>query len=667
MKKKIVYIAPHLSTGGLPQYLFKQIESMVNDFDVYCIEWDNVTGGVLVVQRNRIQNILKDKLITLGQTKDELFAVLGRIQPDVIHLQEIPEMFMPEDVADKLYSLTRPYVIIETSHDSSYDVDQKRYFPDKFLMVSNYQVDAYKKLGVPVDLVEYPIELKTRTKTREEALRDLGLDPNLKHVINVGLFTPRKNQAEVVEYARQLVNYPIQFHFIGNQADNFKHYWEPLMQNFPNNCKWWGERSDVDKFYEAADLFLFTSKGNSHDKETMPLVIREALSWKTPSLIYNLPVYMGYFDKYNTIEYLKDDIRLNVYRIAEKLLRDAPPEFIIEIPVNLSTTIPSPKFTSNWDLDTQTIHYSTDIQVDYPILASLKEYKSDAVLWSTVLNTMSPNVDYWMIPISKEYLDYSKDPNFTGVKLCMYDNRTGQQLYEMPFVSKFVDIPTVTLSNHAPYRMNYMEFYIDKKYERWIGKPYGLVIDVGANIGVFTKYMLDNEYANHVVSIECGQLALEDLQKNFKRNPWVTIIPKALHYKNEQITFYQSDANSLISSILSPSQLTHHNAGKSGDNAYSVDSITLGDLAQQYNTIDLLKMDIEGAEYDIILNTDAAVFTNIKNIFIECHFFENNYQHKYDSMLARLRVLGYTVEEYTPNQSTYAGTSECIFATKYSL
>jgi FkbM family methyltransferase len=312
----------------MPQYLVKQIETIKEDVEVYCIEWDNVTGGVLVVQRNKMVNLLGDRLITLGEPREHLFALLDRINPDVVHLQEIPELFMPTGIADRLYNTDRSYTIIETSHDSSYNVQNKMFLPDKFLMVSQYQIDRYKVLDIPIDLVEYPIENKIRTKTREQALRDLGLNPNLKHVINVGLFTPRKNQAEVIEYARMLQNYPIQFHFIGNQADNFKHYWEPLMQNFPSNCKWWNERSDVDNFYEAADLFLFTSRGNDHDKETMPLVIREALSWKTPSMIYNLPVYMGYFDKYETIEYLSEDAQRNAYRIAEKLMMERPPERI---------------------------------------------------------------------------------------------------------------------------------------------------------------------------------------------------------------------------------------------------------------------------------------------------------------------------------------------------
>ena len=317
MKKTLVFIAPHLSTGGLPQYLFKAIEAIHTDMNVYCIEWENITGGVFVVQRNRIQQLLGKNLMTLPADKHELFNILQTINPDIIHLQEIPELFMPNDIADRLYSSDRKYVLIETSHTSTYNVQNKRYLPDKFLMVTEYQTQAYETLSVPCDVVEYPIEHKIRNYSREEALQKLKLDPTYKHVINVGLFTPGKNQKEIIEYAKLLSAYPIQFHFIGNQAINFKSYWAPLMQEFPNNCKWWGERDDVDAFYEAADLFLFTSK-----LEAMPLVVREALSWKIPTLMYNLPVYLGYFDTYDTITYLTDDIQYNATRIKEKLVGD---------------------------------------------------------------------------------------------------------------------------------------------------------------------------------------------------------------------------------------------------------------------------------------------------------------------------------------------------------
>lgn len=657
MKNKIVFVAPHLSTGGMPQYLVKQIELIKDDCEVYCIEWGNVTGGVLVVQRNKMVNLLGDRLITLGEDKNELFDVIKRLQPDVIHLQEIPELFMPNDIADKLYSHDRNYILIETSHDSGYDTNNKIYLPDKFLMVSQYQVNNYKQFDIPCDVVEYPIENKIRTKTREQALRDLGLDPNIKHVINVGLFTPRKNQAEIIEYARMLQNYPIQFHFIGNQADNFKFYWEPLMKDFPPNCKWWNERSDVDSFYEAADLFLFTSRGNVSDMETMPLVIRESLGWKVPSLIYNLPVYMGYFDKYETIEYLTEDLQKNAYKIAEKLCSD----MTIQPKIEMKETY---KFNSRWSLAEQQIYYSVDQPINFPILISLKEYKSDAVLWSSVMPSMPPYIEFWMRPVDKHIHSYEHDPHCAGVTLGIYNNETGEQLYEHPYVHQFVNIPTITLSDSVPYAFNYLEYFVHQKYGKWLNHPYKTVVDAGANVGVFSSYMLLNDYATKIVAIECDKKALKDLQKNFKHNTTVTVLPKALSASPEPITFYHSPDNPVISSTLSPDKLESHLAGVKGNVAETVETITIEQLIKTYGDIDLLKIDVEGAEYDIILNADPSLFNRINNIFLECHFFEKDYKQKYTTVLNKIRMMGYTVEEFKPNQSDEAGKSECIFAKK---
>lgn len=657
MKKTLVFIAPHLSTGGLPQYLFKAIEAIHSDINVYCIEWENITGGVFVVQRNRIQQLLGKNLITLPTDKHELFNILQTINPDIIHLQEIPEMFMPNHIADKLYAVDRRYILIETSHDSSFNVKYKQYLPDKFLMVSEYQKAEYASLGVSCDVVEYPIENKVRTKTREHALQSLGLDPNVKHVINVGLFTPRKNQLEIIQYAKALKYYPIQFHFIGNQADNFKSYWEPLMQDFPPNCKWWGERDDVDTFYEAADLFLFTSKGHDTDKETMPLVIREALSWKIPSLIYNLPVYMGYFDKYNTIEYLTDDFQKNTYRIAEKLCSD----MTIQPKIQMKETY---KFNSRWSLAEQQIYYSVDKQISFPLLISLKEYKSDAVLWSSIMPSMPPYIEFWMRPVDKHVHSYETDPYCSGVKLCIYNNETGEQLYEHPYVHQFVNLPTVTLSNSIPYHFNYMEYFVHQKYGKWLTHPYKTVVDAGANVGVFSSYMLINGYATKLIAIECDKKALKDLQHNFKHNTTVTVLPKALSASPEPITFYHSPDNPVISSTLSPDRLESHMAGVKGNVMETVETVTIDQLVKTYGVIDLLKIDVEGAEYDILLNADPNTFEKINNIFLECHFFEKDYKQKYTAVLSKIRMMGYNVEEFKPNQCEAAGTSECIFATK---
>jgi FkbM family methyltransferase len=655
MKKKVIYIAPHLSTGGMPQYLYKEMELLQNDFDIYCIEWGDVTGGVLVVQRNKIKNLLGNRLLTLGENKWELFDMIKRIQPDVVHLQEIPELFMPHDIAKILYDKNRPYTIIETSHDSSTDPNQKRHFPDKFLFVSQYQLDLYKGLGIPSDVVEYPIEFFQRTKTKEEAQRFLGMDPNLKHVVNVGLFTPRKNQAEIVEYAKALKDYPIQFHFIGNHADNFRYYWEPIMKDFPSNCKWWNERTDVENFYQAADLFLFTSRGNNTDKETMPLVIREAISWQVPSLIYNLTVYQNYFDKYNNISYLDDTSnQQNESKILEKL------ELTKIYKKNMVY-----EFNSRWDLDEQKVYFSTKSNIDEPLIISIKEYKSDAVLWSSQYGAMPAGVEFWIMPISPQVHKYTKDTNYSGIKLCIYKaNDEEEQIYEQPFFYRFVNIPTISLSNLIPYRMNYIEYFVDKKYDKFLNRKFENVIDVGANVGVFSKYLLEKKLTKDITAIECDTLALKDLIRNFDTDDRVKIISKALSASKQPVTFYQSKDNPVISSTLPPDKLKHHMAGVKGDNQYTVETITIEDLTEQYEYIDLLKIDIEGGEYDVIENTDDKCFKHINSLLIECHFFEDDYLEKYKKLFSKLNKNGYEIVEYTENQSNSKGYSECVFAKK---
>ena len=91
--KKIIFITPHLSTGGLPQYLLKKIEHFLPEFDIYCIEYSNIAPDY-VVQKNKIKEILGDKLITLGEDKTQLTQVLMMIEPDVVHFEEIPEQFI---------------------------------------------------------------------------------------------------------------------------------------------------------------------------------------------------------------------------------------------------------------------------------------------------------------------------------------------------------------------------------------------------------------------------------------------------------------------------------------------------------------------------------------------------------------------------------------------
>lgn len=321
MSYKILFVTPHLSTGGCPQYLLKKIQLLKDIHDVYCVEYNDY-GEWFNIQKTQVRDTLKSNYFVLKDNKHELLDIISRVNPDIIHLEEMPEYFMADDVAKKIYVNDRKYFVVETSHDSSFNVATKRFFPDHFVFVSEYQNKALSSLRIPSQVIEYPILKKSRASNRDEKLKELELDPNLFHVVNVGLFSPRKNQSEIIEYAKKMINEPIQFHFIGNTAGNFQHYWEPLLKDLPSNCKLWGERKDVDRFYECMDLFLFTSRGHDNDKETSPIVIREAISYQIPSLIYNLPVYLNMYDKFKNISYLNNDLNINVEKIRSYLKKN---------------------------------------------------------------------------------------------------------------------------------------------------------------------------------------------------------------------------------------------------------------------------------------------------------------------------------------------------------
>jgi len=311
--KKLLSITPHLSTGGQPQVLVKRVELVKDDLDIYVVEFNNYSND-FVIQKNRLKKLLKpDHFFTLGDNKSEILDIINKVQPDFVHFEEIPELFNIDfNLAKQIYKKDRKYKIFETTHSSDYNVDDKIFFPDKFLFVSQYNCFKFNKFGIPTEVIEYPVEKKKRDpKRKEEAMKKIGLDPNFKHVVNVGLFTPRKNQAHAFEIARLLKDCPVKFHFIGNQADNFQDYWRPLLKIKPKNCILWNERDDVDDFLDACDLFLFTSRGFRWNKELNPLVIKEALEHQLPQFIFPLDVYNRKYDTEDTVHYLHGDVEID--------------------------------------------------------------------------------------------------------------------------------------------------------------------------------------------------------------------------------------------------------------------------------------------------------------------------------------------------------------------
>ena len=297
--KKLLIISPHFSTGGAPQVTLNKVELLRDHYEIMVVEYAFLAWN-FVVQRNKVINILGGNFKSLGENKRELLDFIESFNPDVISMEEFPEMFMDNDLARELYSEDRTYRIVETTHDSSFPPHEKRWMPDEFVFVSAHNMFRYNHLDVPMQVIEYPVNQKVWEGTN---------DDSCKYIAIVGLWTPRKNQAYAIELARQLEDYNVDFQFIGNQAGNFQSYWEPLMKDLPSNCTVLGEIDNVSRVLRNYDMFLFPSKGDKNNKELNPIAIKEALQYKEmPKLMYNLDVYHNKYNDYEDVSYLTGDV-----------------------------------------------------------------------------------------------------------------------------------------------------------------------------------------------------------------------------------------------------------------------------------------------------------------------------------------------------------------------
>ena len=322
-KLRVLFLAPHLSTGGMPSYLLKRIESLISlfpDVEIYVAEFCQYST-LYTVQRDRIRQLIPEERFWTINALDnhnvensmKVMDIIKNNMIDIVHIDEMAEGFdsfnkMPSELKNALYDDNRTWRVVETCHNVWFDPNtSKSFHPDAYAFCTPYHKEVtFKQMPSHKEVFEFPIENKFRSRENQvRCLEILGLDTSKVHVLNVGLWTSGKNQKEGLEIARHFQDSNIEFHFVGNQASNFENYWGPLMNDLPSNVRIWGERNDVETFMVASDVLMFNSTW-----ECNPLVIREAASFGLKIMARDLPQYVGMFN--GLICPLVDDITSNV-------------------------------------------------------------------------------------------------------------------------------------------------------------------------------------------------------------------------------------------------------------------------------------------------------------------------------------------------------------------
>lgn len=141
---------------------------------------------------------------------------------------------------------------------------------------------------------------------------------------------------------------------------------------------------------------------------------------------------------------------------------------------------------------------------------------------------------------------------------------------------------------------------------------HGSIIDIGANIGVFSLYAAHCGKAERVYAYEPNSESYRCLLENIRSNHLgAVIIPSRLAVTSKG-----------GGTVRFPKQSSVYNAiieGIGDVDFEEVETTSLSGMLTSIGRVDLLKLDCEGAEYDILMNHDPMVLDRISAIRMEYH------------------------------------------------
>lgn len=204
---------------------------------------------------------------------------------------------------------------------------------------------------------------------------------------------------------------------------------------------------------------------------------------------------------------------------------------------------------------------------------------------------------------------------------------------------KFLDsnkIFNIKLGNHIIYlkeseawisMLLYTEIFRENDHlliPEFKGKDAKLIIDLGANIGLYLLKIKEKNPSCKIVAVEPNYEAFKLLKKNVESNniKEVTLVNKAIVEKEGKIKLKTIREGSAFTGKYLGEIKKEHRKWIKNDRIKSieVEGITLKNLFSKYDIkkVDILKIDIEGMEFEILKGSEE-VLSNINKIVVEWH------------------------------------------------
>jgi FkbM family methyltransferase len=182
-----------------------------------------------------------------------------------------------------------------------------------------------------------------------------------------------------------------------------------------------------------------------------------------------------------------------------------------------------------------------------------------------------------------------------------------------------------------PYELlkTYREIFGAEIYRFTTNEANPIILDCGANIGLASVYFKSLYPTATIIAFEPDASNREIFQKNITANQLegITIQAEAIWIKDG---FIQFESAATEASKIS----------ENATNTVSVPCIDFKKMLEQFSQIDFLKMDIEGAEFEVLKHCSNSLH-HVKNIFLEYHGYTSK-PEELSTLLSILSAQGFT-------------------------
>lgn len=168
-------------------------------------------------------------------------------------------------------------------------------------------------------------------------------------------------------------------------------------------------------------------------------------------------------------------------------------------------------------------------------------------------------------------------------------------------------------------------------------EPEDIVVDIGANIGVFTLFAACKT-RNKIYAYEPFPENFEILNRNIQANSITNVVTE-----KAAVTDHIGSAKLLINESSDGHRLINRSIERELQKYIQVPTVTLQSIMDDNHLehIDFLKIDCEGSEWAILTSTPKEYLKRIRKIAMEFH--DNVPLHKHDTIQQLLADIGFVV------------------------